>query len=111
MSKSCQACGLHPSLPLEHGDAGDVHCTPGGAWPAGSKSDLVSLAVDTSPDTVDPAHAQRLVHRLRPRQAGIASVSLLEPDDELMGGRGVFVEPAPERCCTQEVDWFGASGH
>ena len=86
----------HPPFLLELPDLGDVRRAPDARRLARCETDRVARLVDPPPHAVDPAEAQRLVHRLRPGQAGPAAVASVEADQEL-GGRGVvLLEPAAE---------------
>src|SRR5262245_64488415 len=56
----------HPAIGFERADAGDVDRAPGAAGLSRREAVDVSLGVQALADSVDPAHAERLVHGLRP---------------------------------------------
>src|SRR5919197_3600073 len=95
-----QAGGRHAPQRLQLAGALGVHRAPDAALLARREADRVAVAVDRPPYAVDPAEAQRLVDRLRPRHARAPGRLLVEADQQL-ALRGVMaLEPGPElgRC-------------
>src|SRR5262245_36206743 len=89
-------------------DPSQVDCAPDASETARSEADSVGIDVDTVPHAVDPAEAQRLVHRLGPGDAGPAGVALAEPDVQAAMFSVMALEPgAKGRRRLEEHDLHG----
>src|SRR5438045_2130440 len=78
---------LHPA---------DVDGAPDAARLAGRKADGVTAGVDTPPDPVDPAEAERLIHGLRPGNARPAGPLLVVADHEFRRMVVMLLQPRVE---------------
>src|SRR5438105_385069 len=85
-------------------DLRDIDVAPGAGRLSRRESDGVGVRTKTASDTVDPAEAQGLVHRLGPSQRRLACALLVEADEELALALVVFVEPGPELITGGEED-------
>src|SRR6185436_11927074 len=88
-----EARRAHTALFGQLGNAPDIDCAPGAARLARREADGIAYIVDALAQTVDPAEAQRLVHRLGPGDAGLAGTLLIIPDPQLAGGGVVLLQP------------------
>src|SRR5436190_21543887 len=86
----------HPSELLQGGDALDVDVAPDALRLPWREPDAVADLVDAVAHAVDPPEAERLVHRLRPRDAGPARGALVKADPQLGLLRVVPLQPATE---------------
>jgi hypothetical protein len=88
--------GRHPPLLDQLLRAPGVHRAPDAARLARREADRVAVAVDAAAHAVDPAEAQRLVHRLGPGDARQSTTLLVEADEQLAVVGVVALEPRTE---------------
>ena len=62
------------------------------------------VVVDSPARAIDPPEAQRLTHRLRPREALAAGVTLVESDEKLDCAVVIGLEPLTEFRGARKVD-------
>jgi len=79
-SKGLETCRTHQTYFLEMLDAFDVNGAPGAGRPARSKANRVAGFVDALSNAVDPAEAERHVHRIWPGDAGLSGTFFVEAD-------------------------------
>jgi hypothetical protein len=91
-----QPGGRHPPLLDQLLRAPGVHRAPDAARLARREADRVAVAVDAAAHAVDPAEAQRLVHRLGPGDARQSTTLLVEADEQLAVVGVVGLEPRTE---------------
>src|SRR5687768_8674737 len=91
-----EAGGRHPPFRDQLAGAGDVDRAPDAAGAPRREADRVALVVDLPADAVDPAEAERLVHRFRPRDARPPAALLVEADEQLAGVVVMLLEPGAE---------------
>src|SRR6185436_19966560 len=95
--------GLHTPQPPEHRDAPDIDRAPDTSRPARREADGVTLLAEAAAHAVYPPETQRLVHRLRPVDAGFARALLAEPDQQLLRARVITGQPGAEILRAREV--------
>src|SRR5262245_2744161 len=86
----------HQPVTAEHRDAPRVDGAPDAGGPPRREPNHVAILVHRAAQAVDPAKAQRLIHRLGPGHAGAAGVPLVESDPQLTLAGVIPLEPATE---------------
>src|SRR5262249_54691381 len=86
----------HPAFSFQRFRARGVHHAPDAPRPPRRETDRVAFVAEAAADAVDPADAQRLVHRLRPGDALLIASLLVIADQELRLPLVVLLEPPPE---------------
>src|SRR5690348_16017421 len=87
----------HSSRPAKLLSAPDVYRAPdAGRFPR-RKANGVAGFVDAPAYAIDPAKAERFIHRFRPGDAGLARASLMKPDEQLCRAVVILLQPIPER--------------
>src|SRR6185369_6465944 len=100
----------HPAGRPQLGDLGDIDRAPDSPLPVRREADDPAVARDAAPDAVDPADAQRLLDDLGPGHGRLAGRLLPGPDEELVGGPVVRIEPGAQLGRRLEEDRVGR-GH
>src|SRR5262249_47805870 len=84
---------LHASFARKLFDALDVDRAPGAARAARSEPDGVAFVIQSAANPIDPAVAQRLVDRFRPREARLAGAFFIIADLQFRLGRVMTGKP------------------
>lgn len=93
-------------------DASDVDRTPCARKLATREPDAVAHIVNPPSDAIDPAEAQGCIDRLRPGDAWLAGILLIEADQQFSVLMVMFLEPpAPSRRSRKELRFHRLQGY
>src|SRR5579864_3803318 len=88
---------MHQAHRRKLGSTLHVYRTPDAARFPRRKPNLVAGLVDTLANAIDPAKAQRAIHRFWPSDAWAAGIALVEANPEFCSVGMIFLEPRAPR--------------